>query len=121
MERINPITSLQAYDSVKASDMRETHWLKIKEALGRIKVGNYEMIADAAGLERHAIGRRLSEMCRLEMVHKAGYTLPTSTNRAAECYQLSKPETQTEKIPEGKTITDFSKELVQQDLFGSNT
>lgn len=119
MEREVPKTSLAAYKSIKESDMRETHWAKIKEALGKMKVGNYEMIADAAGLERHAVGRRISEMSRREMVYKAGYTLPTSTNRQAECYQLMPSITETEKVPEGKTIVDYSKSMQQIDLFGN--
>lgn len=123
MEKNNfPKTSLQAYDSVKASDMREGHYMKIKKALEHIVWGNYEQIADAADLEKHQVNRRLSEMFRLEMVFKAGYTLPTSTGRQAEVYQLVKPEAETENKPiEGKTITDFSKALVQTDLFGNLT
>lgn len=119
MEREVPKTSLAAYKSVKESDMRETHWAKIKEALGKIKVGNYEQIAAIAGMDKVSVNRRLSELFRREMVYKAGYTLPTSTNRQAECYQLMPSITETEKIPEGKTIVDFSKELVQIDLFGN--
>jgi len=119
MEREVPKTSLAAYKSVKESDMRETHWAKIKEALGKIKVGNYEQIASVAGMDKVSVNRRLSELFRREMVYKAGYTLPTSTNRQAECYQLMPSITQTEKIPEGKTIVDFSKELIQSDLFGN--
>lgn len=125
MERQNPLTSIKAYESIKQGDMRETHWLKIKKALEVLKAANYEEIARQCGIDKVAVNRRLSELLRMKMVFKAGYTLPTSSGHAAQVYQLQKPNSEPENKPiEGKNIVDFSNLLIttnkQQDLFGNN-
>ena len=87
-KRSLPSTSHEAYAKLKQTDERERHYAKILTALKYINEGHYERIAEVAGLERHAVARRLSEMERDQKIRKTGAKLPTSTNRNAFVYTL---------------------------------
>lgn len=84
-----PRTSHAAYSEAKKG-LIENHQGKILQALKSLKSANYETIAGKAGLEKHKIGRRLSELERMEKVYKPGTTSPTSAGRMAFNYSLVK-------------------------------
>lgn len=118
-ERNLPDTSHEAYRKLKSTDERERHHAKIIEALQVIGMANYERIAAASGLEKHQVGRRLSELERDGKVYKSGVKLPTSNNVNAYAYQLMSPSSQPLNTAplEGKSIADYSKGFVQKNLF----
>lgn len=120
MERVNPDTSLSAWKQVKVSDMRETHWAKIKAGLEVIGKGNFEQIAAHINLDKHQISRRISEMERHDppLIFKTAEKFPTTSGRAAYVYQLTPPEVLPEnKKIEGKTISEYAANLAQPSLF----
>jgi predicted ArsR family transcriptional regulator len=123
MQRVNPSTSHEAYLKLKSTDEVARHHAKIIEALELIGKGHYEKIAETTGLEKHKIGRRLSELERDGKIFKSGEKLPTSTNRNAYLYQLTPPESQLLNTPiEGNTVGQFAGniiDLTQMDLFGN--
>lgn len=82
-----PRTSHAAYREAKKG-LIENHQGKILAALESLKSANYETIADHVRLEKHAVGRRLSELERMEKVYKPGTTSPTSAGRMAFNYSL---------------------------------
>lgn len=92
MKQKLPSTSYAAYEQAKKG-MIDSHHEKIKEALGVLGVANYEVIAAKCGLERHAVGRRLSEMEALQIVYKPGTKSKTKTNREAFNYCLTEAHT----------------------------
>jgi hypothetical protein len=83
-----PSTSRAAYEQAK-NGLISSHQEKIKEALGVLGVANYEVIAAKCGLERHAVGRRLSEMEALQIVYKPGTKSKTKTGRDSYNYCLT--------------------------------
>ncbi len=125
MKRVLPSTSHEA--NRRATDeMREAHHAKIIAALQKLGVANYETIGAACGLERHAIGRRLSELERKLTIFKPGTTSLTKSGRKAMNYCLTSDHTQKTDQPvtykkEIKNSSDYSKELInstkQQQLF----
>lgn len=86
-KRTNLKTSLCAYRD--AQDMIQTHHIKILEALRELEFANYESIAKACGIEKHGVGRRLSELELAHKIFKSGIQKPTSTGRMAFCYCLT--------------------------------
>ena len=79
-------------------EMRKQHHGKIIAALKSLGSGTYEELADFSGLESHAVGRRLSELEREQIVWKPGTQKKTKSNRSAYIYQLtgdSQPKTET--------------------------
>jgi len=98
--------------------MRQCHWLKIKEALSVLKLATGEQIAVQAGMDYHAVMRRVGEMERMEMIYKPGTKALTKTNRLAFQYALRNPETvlppPEPKYPEGIVGSDFASLLVNK-------
>jgi DNA invertase Pin-like site-specific DNA recombinase len=64
--RDDPETSHAAAERVRRSGQVAAHQLLIRDAIQRRPGMTYVEIAEATGLERHAVGRRLKE---LEPVH----------------------------------------------------
>lgn len=114
MKRNNPSTSHAAFKQV-TSEMKEGHYMKIIAALQKLKSANYEAISQKCGLERHAVGRRLSEMLERGIVWKPGGVSKTTSGRAAYNYQLSSETkvhpTTVEKAMKGNSISHFSKKI----------
>lgn len=90
MQRINPSTSHEAYSKLKQTDERERHYAKITWALRILGEAIYEKIAEFCRLDKHQVGRRLSEMERDQKIRKTDKKLPTSTGRNAFVYTLIK-------------------------------
>lgn len=87
-----PQTSHAAYKEAKKG-MIESHHEKIIQALQHLGKSNYEGIAAYCKMERHSIGRRLSELERKEVVYKPGTTSPTKSGRQAFDYCLTEAYT----------------------------
>jgi predicted transcriptional regulator len=122
MEKPNlPQTSKYAYKAV-TPEMLSDHHAKILKALKRMGQANYEQIATYVNLDRHQVGRRISELERMELIYKPGKKSATSTGRSAYDYRLCVPgeENKTvidKAIKKGKTVSDYSKSLIQDKLF----
>lgn len=117
MKRELPSTSKAAYQQAKEG-LLEGHHAKIISALQELGIANYEVIAAKAGLERHAVGRRLKELEGEQRVFKPGSKSLTKTNRLAYDYCLTSSETvKTEKevkyVPREKTAAEYSAELIK--------
>lgn len=117
MSRKLPETSHAANKSA-THEMREQHYQKIIAALNVLVSANYEKIAEQAGMERHQVGRRLSEMERVQIVYKSGLQSDTSSGRKAFNYSLTgqpKTDTQAREItykPGVKNASDFANDLI---------
>lgn len=114
-----PSTSLEAYKSV-SPEMLTNHHKCILVALKVMGSGTFEQIAVAVAMEKHQIGRRLSEMERMGIIYKPGEKRNTSTRRQAFVYKLvenGEVSAQPEKVMQGETISDLSKKLTQKCLF----
>jgi predicted ArsR family transcriptional regulator len=83
-----PSTSLEA-NRRAVPEMREAHHAKIIEALKELRSANYEIIAKKLGMDRHQIGRRLSELESTGVVYKPGIKTKTSSGREAFNYALT--------------------------------
>lgn len=86
-QRKLPGTSLDAYAA--SHELSKAHKEKIIEALSEIGFANYEQIAVKANLDKHQIGRRLSELEEDKKILKSGITKPTSSGRPAYCYTIA--------------------------------
>lgn len=82
-----PQTSLDAYEKKKQTVIDDKK--KILTALRVLGKANYEQIADYLKKDRHAIGRRLSELERDEKIYKPGTKSKTKRNYDAFDYQLT--------------------------------
>lgn len=88
MKRNLPDTS-HAANKAATLEMRQGHYKKIIDALSKLGVANYEKIADYIGLDRHAVGRRVSEMEGLQLIYKPGTKSFTKSHRQAYDYCLT--------------------------------
>ena len=111
-----PSTS-HAANKAATEEMRRTHYGKIISALKVLGSGIYEQIADYCGMDKHQVGRRLSEMEGLQLVWKPGAKKPTKSNRMAYVYQLtgdSQPKTENEAVAYRKDVknaSDYAKDM----------
>lgn len=115
MKRKLPDTSLSAYE--KAKPMLSEHHAKIIAALEVLGVANYETIAAYCKMDRHQIGRRLSELERALTIFKPGSKTPTKSGRMAYDYCLTTANTvKTEKQivyrQREKTAADYANDLI---------
>jgi len=120
MKQKVPSTSKAAYDRAKLG-MIESHHEKILAALQVLGTVNYEAIANHLNMDRHAVGRRLSELEKDQKVFKPGTKSKTKSGCMAMNYSLTKPSaTENEFKPGVMASSDYSKELIktcQQSLF----
>lgn len=90
MKRKNPITSTEAWHSIKDTPVLSDHHNKIIAALDELKEGIYERIALHIGWDdKNRASRRLAELERKGIVRKTGETKNTSSGRKAFVYQLT--------------------------------
>lgn len=117
MKKKLPETSLEA-NRMATEEMRNNHRSKIIKALQVLGSANYEQIATYLTLEPHAVGRRMKELEGMDIVFKPGPKHPTKSGRNAYLYTLQeagrKVENRTEKSLPGKSVSDFSKEIIKQ-------
>jgi len=114
MERVQPITSIDAFKSLKATEIRAIYE-KIVQALLVLKAAHTEKIAQHLGIEHAKVHKRTSELERLGVLYKTGAKLPMKSGRNAFVWSLTNPNqintAKTEKILKGKTVSDYSKEI----------
>lgn len=108
MSHTVPSTSKDAYESIKG-EMQQNHYTKILSALELVECAIYEDIASLTGMERHQVGRRLSELEGQNKVYRTGIKKPTSTGRLAYCYSLigtglPAAEEKSKKVSKPKTV-----------------
>lgn len=109
-----PETSKEAYRKLDPARVAGTY-LKIINALKVITEGNYEAIALAAGIAPEKVWKRLSELQRSEIIYKPGNTVVTKNGSNSYVYRLCGEQpvkSQVEKALPGKSISDYSKELI---------
>lgn len=87
MPRNLPDTSHTA-KAMFTEDMKQAHHAKILSALTKLHFGIYTDIAIAAGIEPHAVGRRLNELEADGKVWKPGGKKNTPSGRPAYLYQI---------------------------------
>ena len=83
-----PETSIAAGKEA-SNEMKQIHYVKILGALCFIGEGNYEVIANHAGLEKHAVGRRVNELRELGRITTLTTKTVTSTGRMAFVHRLT--------------------------------
>ncbi len=98
-------------------EMRMEHHKKIISALEKLKAANYEVIAAQIKLDKHQVGRRMSELERMGLVHNTKIQTTTSTGRKAYAYSLSPDISPTDVVD--ATIKNIGDQLkpTQQKLF----
>lgn len=116
-------TSLEAYKSLDASQIREIY-SKILWALDQIGEGTFEDLAVALRIPKERIWKRLSEMARLEMIYRPGTKKMLSSGRNGYTWKrisgTTPPEKVTESSLKGDSVADISRKiskLSQQSLF----
>lgn len=117
MKRTNPSTSHEAYEKV-TPEMLSAHHKKIVAALTKLKAANYEAIAQAAGLDKICIARRLSELELKGLVYKPGIKTLTSTGRNSFVYSLTADgkvysPAPVEKAMKGNGVGHYAKKIQQ--------
>ena len=114
-----PVTSLDAFAAVNP-EMLGNHHRKIVEALRLSKNGLiYEQIAAQIKMDKHQVGRRISELERMNVIYKTGEKRNTSTLRQAFVYKIvQNGETSAESTkPIEKDTAYYAKSIIQITLF----
>lgn len=114
-----PDTSREAFHSLDPVNLAVVHG-KILDALKIIGSGTFEDIARQAKLEPQRVWRRLAELEKHNLVHRPGEKKVLSSGRNGLVWHLRDPSQPTptpvvENVPiPGKTVSDFSKVILQQ-------
>ena len=89
---------------------------KIAETLKAIGKGNYEQIAEASGMPEAKVWKRLIDCIRAGLIHRLDETKKTAHGNKSYLYAPG-PATQlqkkNERVMKGKTVVDYSRELVK--------
>lgn len=113
-------TSLEAWASIHPEQLNNHH-AKIITALAELKTASSEQISTHTNLHYWQVTRRMSELERKQLIYNTRIKVATRTGRSAFAYALCSPnaipERATEKVMPGKTIAEYSKELIQPSLF----
>lgn len=113
-----PETSLEAYRALHPEHLAE-HYKKIIKALEILGTATAEQIAKHLTLEHVQITRRMSELEKMELVYKPGTKAATKSGRQAFNWCLKQKgqtiEKKTEKAPVGKSVSDYSKEILKKE------
>lgn len=100
MKRHNPDTSIAAYKSLEATDLRDIY-LRIVSALIVLGQGTFEDIAAHLKIDKSRVWKRLSEMERDQLIHRPGAKKKLSSGRNGYLWsvteQLKKELDATEK------------------------
>lgn len=117
--RKNPDTSIAAYRKLDPLRLAKTY-LQIVESLKVIGEGNFEAIAEQAGVKPEKVWKRLSELVRSGIIYRTDNTVMTKNKCNAHTYKIcdgEKPDSKIEKAISGKSIADYSRYFVQKKLF----
>lgn len=115
MKRKNPETSLEAYKKLDPIRVSQT-MNKIAQALVIIGKGNYEMIAEAAGMAEQKCWKRLIDCVRAGLIHRTDETKITKSGCKSYMYAIgpaSQVANKRERVLKGRTVQDFSKAINQ--------
>jgi predicted ArsR family transcriptional regulator len=119
-KRKNPETSNEAYRSLKHSEITKTK-NNILLALSVIKEGTFEDIAAYMNVKPSIVWKRLSELCNDGKIYRPGNKKPLESGRCGYTWMLISKGISPTKVVEmsmpGRTIADFSRKLIQQNLF----
>jgi DNA-binding Lrp family transcriptional regulator len=114
-----PPTSREAFHSLDPEKINEIH-KRILEGLKLLQTGTYEDLAKVLKLKPERVWRRLSELHRAGMIYRTGDRKILSSGRAGFVWAITgseiKPVT-TEKALPGKSVADYSREIIQPSLF----
>lgn len=106
MKKNVPQTSHDAHKAF-TKELKAEHHAKIISALFQLKEANYEEIAKKARMERHAVGRRISELVSKQLVFNTGNISPTTKGRGAMVYALTAEGVRKlSEPPQKPTMTD---------------
>lgn len=103
-----PQTSLTANRMV-TDEMRNEHYKKIVEGLGKLGEATSEEIATITTLDKSQIYRRMIDLVRLDRIFATGRTKPTRSGRPAATYQLVKSDV--------GVMVDEKRVFIQNELF----
>jgi len=99
-------------------EMRSQHYLKIKEALGKLVSANYERIAEEVGFhDRNQVSRRLPEMVALGMIYKTDIKTATTSGRSAYNYSLIGVKQSASELVDTMISNAHRPEFKQPELF----
>lgn len=114
-KRKNPQTSVDAYKSLQPDQIRAIYQ-KIVEALKVLGMASTEQIAEYTTIAHPKIHKRVSEMEKLEMIYRPGTRVKTKSGRTAYQWTLCNNQPKVERKPEkalpGKSVSDYSKEIL---------
>lgn len=122
MKRKNPQTSLDAYNSIDPIKVSQT-MQKISDALIAIKKGNYEMIAEQAGMPEQKTWKRLIDCVRAKLIHRTEETKLTKNGYKSYLFAPGPASEEVEKkkkVMKGPTVQQFSKAINQLHLNNQN-
>jgi hypothetical protein len=114
-----PQTSKDAHASLKAEEIREMY-RRILEALRLIKEGHMEDIAAACHVKPEKVWKRLSEMRDMGLIYRPGNRKVLQSGCTGYTWRLvgdEPTEPVTEKSLPGKSVADYSKQILQTQLF----
>lgn len=116
-KRKNPDTSLEAYHSLDPVKISEMH-KKIARAVKALGSGNYEAIALYLGVAESKVWKRLKEAQDAGLIFKTGETVLTKSNCKSYVYacvgeKVPAPVRKPEKSIKGKSVSDYSRELIK--------
>jgi predicted transcriptional regulator len=118
LKYMQPKTSQDAYKKIKELGIDLVHQQKIIKALEVLGTATVDQIADYLTMDRHPIGRRMSELEANQIVYKPGSKFPNKKGNM--CYQYClvnfgpKVQHKSEKALPGKAVVDYAKELIKQ-------
>lgn len=124
MREVNnqPDTSLAAFKALTPEKLAKDY-KDIVFALKSLHEANYEQISRFLGWQDiNKCSRRLLELQKMEIIYKPGGKSLTNRNRSAYNYKLvenGEKSAEPEKVMQGTTIADFSRQLTQRTLFES--
>lgn len=116
MKRKNPITSLEAHAKLNPIKVSQT-MTKIAQTLEAIGKGNYEDISEASGMPQAKTWKRLIDCVRAGLIHRTDEIKMTKNGYKSYLYALGgtpEPAKKKEKVMKGKSVSDFSKAILNQ-------
>lgn len=114
-----PQTSKDALASLDPEHLRKMH-RNILYALGQIPGGGtWEELARILKMKNEQVWKRLNEMERIGLIHRAGRKMLSSGRQGTNWKVLSAGASivMPEKSIPGPTVSDYSKAILQQSLF----
>lgn len=110
-------TSKEAHESIKA--FKSGYYQKILDGMAKLKVGgNYEEIANAAGIKDSQCWKRLSELESGGKIYNVGITRKLSSGRPGIVWQLTDLPFDAEAKPELPAKKKKELPLAVNQLFG---